>query len=71
MIRYAICHVSIQLICTSDRCTLLVTGLPDKADIEEYRTVCCATEGLDPQPMTRLVALLANDDEVGLCLVFI
>ncbi|XP_076096550.1 CCA tRNA nucleotidyltransferase 1, mitochondrial-like [Mytilus galloprovincialis] len=41
-------------------------GLPDKTDIEEYRTVCCATEGLDPQPMTRLVALLANDDEVHL-----
>ncbi|CAC5405693.1 cca [Mytilus coruscus] len=41
-------------------------GLPDKADVEEYKTVCSLTEGLEPQPITRLVALLANDEQVHL-----
>ena len=43
----------------------IIVGLPGNIDMkEEYRHVCTLTEGLDPSPITRLSALLENDEQV-------
>ena len=41
-------------------------GLPPDGNIEEFQSVCKNTEGYDPEPMTRIAALLANEEQVGL-----
>lgn len=38
-------------------------GLPTTADLEHYRQVCRNTEGLQPQPLTRMSALFKNEQE--------
>ena len=39
-------------------------GLPTDGNVEEFQTVCENTEGHDPEPMTRITALLASEEQV-------
>lgn len=39
-------------------------GLPETIEKDEYCNVCKLTEGLDPLPMTRLAALLTDEEQV-------
>ncbi|XP_050405236.2 CCA tRNA nucleotidyltransferase 1, mitochondrial [Patella vulgata] len=39
-------------------------GLPDKCNIKEFQRICQLTEGLSPLPMTRLSALLEDENQV-------
>ena len=40
-------------------------GLPIDGNVEEFEMVCETTEGHNPEPMTRIAALLANEEQVG------
>ena len=44
---------------------ICVIGLPVDSNIEEFLCVCKRTEGFEPEPMTRIAALLANEEQVG------
>lgn len=39
-------------------------GLPADSNVEEFQCVCERTEGCDPEPMTRMAALLATEEQV-------
>ncbi|OWF37613.1 CCA tRNA nucleotidyltransferase 1, mitochondrial-like [Mizuhopecten yessoensis] len=39
-------------------------GLPSSADLDHYRQVCRNTEGLQPNPVTRMSALFKSEQEV-------
>lgn len=39
-------------------------GLPEDANFEEFEKICDRTEDLNPEPMTRIAALLENSDQV-------
>ena len=43
---------------------ICVIGLPVDSNIEEFLCVCKRTEGFEPEPMTRITALLANEEQV-------
>jgi hypothetical protein len=43
---------------------LYLLGLPENADKDEYCNIYKITEGLDPLPMTRLAALLTDEEQV-------
>lgn len=39
-------------------------GFEENANVAEFQRVCEVTEGTDPEPMTRIAALLENSDQV-------
>lgn len=46
---------------------MLIIGFAEGANVEEFQRVCERTEGLDPEPMTRIAALLENTEQVNFC----
>ena len=54
------CHI---FFCSSTFCAL--SGFPDVLNLEDYETACERTEDLQPDPTTRMSALLADEEQVS------
>ena len=50
---------------------MIFVGFPEKVNVEEFRIVCDRTQANNPEAMTRLAALFANQDQVGATVSFL